>query len=110
MSEDNEEGGVSMGPITAKSIRDGYTFLNIGQLYQTAFEINTEACRRFGAEKAGSVMATAIYDADKSAEYILSEIKAETGLIVTPDDLEFLGKVTHARQLISEVLKLLQAA
>lgn len=97
-----------MNKLTVAAINSGYSFLNIGQLCQTAIEINTEACRRFGAEKAGSVIGTALFDGDKSMEYLLTEIKDETGISASYDDLAFLGKVVRARQLIIEALELLQ--
>lgn len=95
---------------TVDAIRDGYSFLSIGELYQTAIEINVEACRRFGADKAKGVISTVLYDADKSPEYITAELKEEEGITITAHDLEFLGKVVRAKQLIGEALKLLQEA
>ena len=92
------------------AIRDGYSFLRIGQLQQTLMDIIIEACRRFGAEKAESVISTALYDGDKSEMYILTEVKEETGLSISQDDLEFLGRVARAQQSISEALKILQEA
>ena len=99
-----------MDKLRVNAIRDGYSFLRIGQLQQTLIDIHIEACRRFGAEKAESVISTALYDGDKSEVYILAEIKDETGLSVTHDDLVFLGRIVQAQQSISEALKLLQEA
>lgn len=99
-----------MNKARINAIREGYSFLGIGQLSQTIIDINTEACRRFGAVMAGNVVSIALCDARKSMEYIVTEIKEETGISASTSDLVFLGKIVRAQQLINEAIKLLQEA
>lgn len=91
----------------------GYSFLFLGGLYQNIVDTTIEACRRFGADRAMSVISTAIYPSSTvplTLESLRQEILEETGITATDDDISFLGKIAEANMLIREAAKLLNDA
>lgn len=91
----------------------GYSFLDFGGTYQDILDTIFDACRRFGAEKAMSVIATAIDPCPAvplTIEALREEILHETGITTTDDDLLFLGKIAEANIMIREASKLLRDA
>lgn len=95
-----------------KEIVIDYSFMHLGGLYQGVVDATVEACRRFGADKAMSVISTAFYppgpaDSHNSMEAMQLEILQETELDLTEDDMAFLGRLAQAKRLVDDAVKTL---
>lgn len=88
-----------------------YTFMYQGGLADAVFNVGIQASRRFGADSALNVICTAMsMDLRSSRLGVLHEIKAETGLSLSEDDLDFICALISAKALISEAVKTLEEA
>lgn len=90
-----------------------YSFLHLGSLYDATIEAVMEACRRFGAEKAMSVLSVARFEGSGgglSAEALKLEILNETGVEITDGDVAFLGAVVQAETQMKSATALLREA
>lgn len=89
-----------------------YSFMHLGGLYGGIVDATVEACRRFGAEKAMSVIHVALDPCPPpgldSMEAMQLEVLNETGLDITEDDMAFLGRLAHAKQLVDDAVKALK--
>jgi len=89
-----------------------YSFMHLGGLYQGVVDATVEACLRFGAEKAMAVIRVALDPCPPpglgTMEAMQLEILHETGLDVTDDDMEFLGKLAQAKRLVDDAVKVLK--
>lgn len=89
-----------------------YSFLKLGGLYDTIVEAMIEACRRFGAEKAHSVISEFSYwrHQGETFDSIRTAIFDETGLRISADDVHFLTAMDDARAMIVQTEKHLREA
>lgn len=94
-----------------REIEIDYSFMHLGGLYQGVVDATVEACRRFGADKAMSVIRVALDPCPPpgldSTEAMQLEILHETGLDVSEDDMAFLGKLAQAKRLVKDAVKTL---
>jgi hypothetical protein len=89
---------------------DQYVFLDLGRLVQSAIDVTTASCKRFGADKAEiTVSATRdAINADKNDVGIIEHVRLEAGVEVTASDIEFvkwLISADHAAKAVIEYLR-----
>lgn len=89
-----------------------YSFLGIGKMYQAAVDATVEACRRFGAEKAESVISEALYCKHQgdTPQQIKLEVFDETGLKISDDDLQFVFAMGDVRDMVDTTIRHLKEA
>ena len=91
---------------------EDYTFLHMGELYQGTMDVMVAACKRFGAEKAESVISEIGWGIreEHSDERIIDNVEFETKAKIKPDDIQFMRKMLAAEDAIKYAITTLREA